>query len=148
MIWIILIACAVVGVVGFCWPIKPVPALPQSNSKTLESWHDAYDAAILEGKDEVEAVRRADSLAQYWLPREARGMYPNPIAIRALSDPVLYGRNAFGPLPGEVGGMGSHENKDGIITFKWGGMTTRMTSHEWVRQGRPTAQMVLNKEEY
>jgi len=95
---------------------RQCPPLPRANNeKDLERWHDAYDAAILEGKDEIEAVRIADEAPldrayrhAFMTPNEKRGsllIENTRYALWYHSLKAQYDRS----LPSESGGMGAIE---------------------------------------
>lgn len=49
------------------------------------------------------------------------------------------------PLPGEAGGMGMISAHDGFVDLKENGVMVRVTTDEWIRQGRPSAAQMLKK---
>ena len=72
-------------------PSRPV------DEGTLERWHDAYDAALLEGWDEAEAVRVAD-LKTVVPPLQKH--YPSRVHRNLKSQPNPFrGDYIIGPLP-------------------------------------------------
>jgi len=133
------------------------PLPPANNEKDLERWHDAYDAAILEGKDEVEAVRCADVAVrpvpdiadQMWKSMYPVRKYMPAATMNEMRDKLWYTSlqaqyPRSEPLPGEPGGMGAIEaDGDGTIKLRWNGQMVRMSTEEWIRRGRPGAQEAI-----
>ncbi len=119
------------------------------SEEQLEKWIDAFDAVLdpysctIEDVDAriFEAIEAADRKAPQpvWDNKKKLATYAK--AYRYPSERL----RSSGVLPGEPGGIGVISAGDGMMILKDQGYILKMTTEEWIRQGRPSGEKAIRE---